>query len=164
MEARGQRSGSMTMKKNKIRDGSEAVTNVEDAIQLIGGFGRFQLLMAIITMGNYVRSALTYYPLPYLELKPVYMCTNSTDPFQEPFVCESDQFCKSNSEIKFDYIKYDDEPKSLHNWVEQLDMKCKSNSEIGLIGTMYFVGIIFSVLIVPRISDLYGRKWPIIVC
>ena len=56
--------------------GSEAVTNVEDALSLIGGFGRFQYFMTSITMGNYIRSALTYYPLPYLELFPVFMCTS----------------------------------------------------------------------------------------
>ena len=150
------------MKKNTMNEGSEAVTNVEDALSLIGGFGRFQYFMTSITMGNYIRSALTYYPLPYLELFPVFMCTSRDTVV--PFQCEAEDFCPSDTEIYFDYVQYNDEPKSLHNWVEQLDMKCKSNSEIGLIGTMYFVGIILSVLIVPRLSDLYGRKWPIIVC
>ena len=50
----------------------------------------------------------------------------------------------------------------MHNWVEQLDLTCVSSQKIGFIGSIYFVGIIISVTILPRISDLYGRKWPII--
>ena len=76
-QAREQKSGSMEMSKNVVNEGIEAVTTVEDALNLIGGFGRFQYIMAFITMGNYVRSAFTYYPLPYLELFPVYMCTSA---------------------------------------------------------------------------------------
>ena len=138
---------------------SEAVTNIDDALTLIGGFGFFQWVMTFITMGNYVRSALTYYPLPYMELFPVYKCTNLTT--GEVYECEPDDFC-NDSNIS-ETIDWDAET-SLHNWVEQLDLTCKSNSEIGLIGSSYFIGIMVSVFVLPRLSDLYGRKWPIIFC
>ena len=150
------------MANNTMNENSEAVTNIEDAIQLIGGFGRFQLLMSFITMGNVIRAALTYYPLPYMDLFPVFMCTS--DATDVPFECEAEQFCPAGSTVYYDFVQYDDEKTSLHNWVEQLDLKCKSNSEIGLIGTMYFVGVVLSVLIVPRMADLHGRKWPILIC
>ena len=144
------------MSKNVVNDGIEAVTNVDDALALIGGFGRFQYIIAFVVMGNYCRSALTYYVLPFMELFPVYMCTSALQP--TPYVCEPENFC-GNDLITYtvDYTA----DTSLHNWVEQLDLTCKTKSEIGLIGSIYFIGIIISMLTVPRAADLYGRKWPI---
>ena len=142
-----------------MNSGSEAVTNVDDAIALTGGFGRFQLIMSLICMGNYVRSAFFYYPLPYMELIPDYVCTSPDH--TGPYKCKPKDFCdKSNVNAQIDW----DSDTSLHNWAEQLDLQCKSDSEIGLIGSMYFIGIIVSVMTLPRMSDLYGRKWPIIFC
>ena len=104
MTARQGRTGSLTMKKNIMNEGNEAVTNVEDALNLIGGFGKFQLIMSLICMGNYFRSALTYYPLPYMELFPVYMCTSAANP--TAYECKAEDFC-GNSSITYtvDYDK-----------------------------------------------------------
>ena len=33
---------------------------------------------------------------------------------------------------------------------------------IGLLGSMNFVGWMFTGLFVPRLGDLYGRKWPVV--
>lgn len=147
------------MKQTIMNDGIEAVTNIEDALALIGGFGRFQLFVALVTMGNYVRSALVYYPLPYMELLPVYMCTSTTT--TTPYECEPSDFCNDPSITPVvDWSA----ATSLNNWVEQLDLACKSDTEIGLIGASYFIGIIVSMLTIVRLSDLLGRKWPIIFC
>ena len=35
---------------------------------------------------------------------------------------------------------------------------------MGIIGSAYFVGLLVSMLVLPRIADLYGRKTPIIIC
>ena len=47
---------------------------------------------------------------------------------------------------------------SLYNWIEQFDLECAPKSEFGLFGSIYFAGAVISSLIVPRISDKYGRK------
>ena len=36
-------------------------------------------------------------------------------------------------------------------------MLCKTQYEIGFIGSSYFIGLIFAVLIVPKLADSYGR-------
>ena len=46
----------------------------------------------------------------------------------------------------------------LDNWVEQIDLYCISKSESGLIGSMFFVGTFTGSFILPRASDIYGRK------
>jgi MFS family permease len=54
----------------------------------------------------------------------------------------------------------DDE--SLENWFEQIDLKCSSKAAIGLIGSMQFVGWAIASAILPRLSDIYGRKYILI--
>ena len=110
---------------------------------------------------------MTYYTLPYLILMPDYMCRSkasltSNDPI-ESFECKPDDFCPADSLVNIDYINWNSD-RSLYNWVQKLDLSCKTDTEIGLIGAMYFVGILCSVLTFMRLSDIYGRKWPIIAC
>ena len=31
-------------------------------------------------------------------------------------------------------------------------------------GSAYFVGVLFSVLIIPRLADVHGRKIPVLIC
>jgi MFS family permease len=51
---------------------------------------------------------------------------------------------------------------SLNNWVQSLDMICFSGTEIGMLGSLYFLGWAILVLVVPPLSDKYGR-WKIAV-
>lgn len=55
-------------------------------------------------------------------------------------------------------------PNSFRNWVDpdKLDLTCTDSSLIGLMGSAYFLGFAISSGIVPRISDIMGRKWPYI--
>jgi len=43
--------------------------------------------------------------------------------------------------------------------VEQLDLACISKFKLGFLGSTYFMGWTIASLIIPRISDLTGRKW-----
>ena len=48
---------------------------------------------------------------------------------------------------------------SLNNWFIQLDLTCTSKAKIGLIGSMQFVGWAIASIFIPRLADIYGRKW-----
>ena len=111
-------------------------------------------------MGNYVRAGLFDYPLPYLELLPEYTCVRSGEE-SSPYSCEPKDFCDDPDVT----AAIDWEAKtSLHNWVEKLDLACKSKQAVGFIGSAYFIGVMISMLTLPRLSDLYGRKWIILLC
>ena len=73
------------------------------------------------------------------------------------FKCKAEDFCKPDSLVTFDHVNWDAD-RSLHNWVEKLDLACKTDTQIGLIGAFYFIGIIGGVLTFMRLSDIYGRK------
>ncbi len=47
---------------------------------------------------------------------------------------------------------------SFHNWIEELDLYCAPSAQIGLLGSMLFVGILFSMVFVIPLSDKYGRR------
>ena len=42
-------------------------------------------------------------------------------------------------------------------------MQCSEKSAFGFLGSMIFIGWTIAAMIVPRISDLYGRKWTFVV-
>lgn len=56
-------------------------------------------------------------------------------------------------------INYDN-PASLHNWVERLDLSCDSGFKIGLLGSALFAGWAATLLILSPLGDIYGRKRP----
>ena len=49
------------------------------------------------------------------------------------------------------------------NLIRRLGLECSSSSQIGLIGSMYFIGVIVGALVIPSLSDKYGRKLMILV-
>ena len=53
---------------------TEAVTNMEDALQLAGGFGRFQFFSCFILGLAFNVQIYAFDSLPFLELFPVYQC------------------------------------------------------------------------------------------
>lgn len=70
--------------------------------------------------------------------------------------CEKEEICKNN----LDYLPDKEEPEYLDNWVQKFDMLCQPKEKVGMLGSAYFVGILLGLLIVPRLSDKYGRKAP----
>ena len=61
---------------------------------------------------------------------------------------------------KYRFIKSD--PEFLNNWVQKMDILCQPQSEIGLLGACFFVGVILSIMWMPKYSDKHGR-YPIIL-
>ena len=55
---------------------------------------------------------------------------------------------------------------TFNNWAgpNKLDITCLPNSEIGMIGSLFFFGLAISSALIPPISDKYGRKWNFYIC
>lgn len=47
---------------------------------------------------------------------------------------------------------------TLKNWAVDLDLYCEPGWRIGLIGSLYLLGVITGLLVFIRASDIYGRK------
>ena len=52
---------------------------------------------------------------------------------------------------------------SYDNWIMRYDLHCASSSKIGMIGSSFFLGWVLTLMILPRISDIYGRQ-KLIIC
>ena len=71
------------------------------------------------------------------------------------YKCVPDDFCNDLNVISYEpNMALSD---SYDNWVDRFDLTCASKSKIGLIGSAYFMGLICTMVFIPRISDLYGR-------
>ena len=47
---------------------------------------------------------------------------------------------------------------TFYNWVVQMDLTCVPASQMALLGSSYFVGWILTLALLPRLSDIYGRR------
>ena len=74
-------------------------------------------------------------------------------------LCNNAEFCNTHPDVT-DFNKYIDwsDKYSLLNWVNTFDMHCGFSFEIWLFGSLFFIGFIIACLLVPSLSDTYGRK------
>ena len=82
-----------------------------------------------------------------------YFCTHIGD--DGITSCKPTDFCNDPTVKSFEPNM--DLPDSYNNWVQRFDLHCASGGKIGLIGSSLFIGWVTTLLIVPRISDRYGR-------
>jgi MFS family permease len=75
--------------------------------------------------------------------------------------CTKKEICAMNLAPK-DYRANKADPEYLDNWVPKLDMLCKPQSEIGLLGSFFFLGAMLSIFWIPKYADTKGRKYIIL--
>ena len=71
--------------------------------------------------------------------------------------CTQEDICDKNIP-KDRYRPKKDNDEYIDNWIEKFDLLCEQKWKIGLIGSMYFIGVIVGMSFVPPLSDAYGRK------
>ena len=55
------------------------------------------------------------------------------------------------------YINYDSKHTRI-NWIEKFGLYCNHSFEIGLFGSVFFVGYVATCMFVPYLAEKYGRK------
>jgi MFS family permease len=55
-------------------------------------------------------------------------------------------------------------PYSLHNMIESLDLVCASRIELGTLGGVFFAGWASTAAVIPPLSDKFGRRKVTILC
>jgi MFS family permease len=109
--------------------------------------------MAILFVTGFNTGGFLFLTVGLLELEPQYLCRDPADPAKGEFVCKSDDICSHST---WGYRINENYYLSLHNWVEDLGLLCSKS--VGLIGSLYFFGYTSSAFILPRLSDMFGRK------
>jgi MFS family permease len=47
----------------------------------------------------------------------------------------------------------------LDNWVQQYSLICEEKWKIGLIGSVYWAGVVATAILITWLADKYGRRW-----
>jgi hypothetical protein len=117
-------------------DSSESpIVSLDQALERIGGFGKFQIGLSILTALLYGSGTQVLYSIPFYQLYPELTCYETTDlgtTLTHPS-CSRELACSSPS-IKYQIDWTAD--KSIHNWMTDLDLICSSQFEIGMIGSI----------------------------
>ena len=106
----------------------------------------------------YVSNNYIYYALTFLELWPDYTCAASILDKD----CNRELMCKNPDNPALIQVNWES-TRSLHNWVEKLDLVCEPSWRIGLIASMCIFGSSIGTLFVPRLGDVYGRRLPCLI-
>jgi MFS family permease len=53
---------------------------------------------------------------------------------------------------------FDGNRETVHNWITNMDLTCISGFQLGLFGSLYFVGFVIGALTLLRLGDIIGRK------
>lgn len=147
------------------QDGERVVQDIEEALEVAGGFGRYQLSVAMIAFFFYNSGGYALYPMSYFELMPHFECQMASDTVEMWRKCEPKDFCDMQANKVRDGVKlridYSHE-QSFYNWVTQYDMQCASKQDVAKFGSFFFVGIMIGSITLQSLSDRIGRK-PVIV-
>ena len=96
--------------------------------------------------------------LGFMEKEPPHFQCAPSGTWQD---CSKDEICDTNlPKDQYRPVKEDDE--YFDNWVDKYDMLCEPKWKVGLIGSMYFAGVVVSMTFVGYLADLYGRKTPFV--
>ena len=55
------------------------------------------------------------------------------------------------------YRPVETEAEYFNNWVPKFNLMCKSQAQLGFFGSSFFIGVLFAISFVPRMSDGVGR-------
>ena len=72
-------------------------------------------------------------------------------------MCTTDDFCNDDAGKYASYEPVMELNDSYNNWIMRYDLHCASGAKIGMIGSSFFLGWALTLMILPRVSDIYGR-------
>jgi hypothetical protein len=142
---------------------AEQSFSLDDVFTRTGGFGKFQFFLCLFYTLAFTSANYVLYNYDNLVMKPVYMCEREPESgvFEE---CTAEFICEKEAEgAKVNYYVDKDNIFSLDNWVETLDLMCVPDTKIQFMSNWYYLGEIVGGVMITRIPDLYGRKWPLAI-
>lgn len=127
----------------------------DDAYEQLGGFGKFQTMVATNCIVLLSVGSQYFYTIPFFIMNPILMIKPGT---KKPYTLE--EACGLVSDGNIDkYIDWASEF-TLKNWNTNLNLTCDGVThpwKIGLIGTFSFVGIATGAATLGRLADYFGR-------
>ena len=135
-----------------------------------GSCGLFQFILVCV----FLVVANTYdpeiYGLGFLEKEPnSFECKKDIDEDHpehngEWHECTKEEICEGHLDSDH-YRPVTDDDEYIDNWVspDKFDLLCEPKYKVGLLGSFFFIGVVATMLVVPPLSDAYGRRWIFLV-
>ena len=131
---------------------------IEKLFQESGGCGWFQVLAYFaITLGISGPNFFLFEIGFYTQAPDTYICTYTDGVQPSVDICTKEYICKNDPRIAT-WEADPDSDKTLYNWQQKLDLTCKDEWVIAMIGASYFIGWCFTLLWLPTFADKRGRK------
>ena len=138
---------------------ADRVFSIDDAFKYSGGFGKFQWYYSVVLIVVFSMHGYLPYTLAYQLLMPPFFCKPADQPDSTPYECKHDAFYKhSKCDPNILFTPNMDTSESLYNWAYDMELFCTSSFEIGLFGSLYFVGFMLGSLTLLRLADIFGRR------
>jgi len=136
-----------------------AEEKLDEAVEDLGGFGNFQIFAYLAVSSGLNACGFWFYQLGYLIQEPKYSCSlaSGVNTANYDAICTTANICAGDPRITSSAIDWTNEA-SLHNWHLQYDLQCMPKAQQGLISSMFFLGWCVTLLWMPRLGDVYGRK------
>ena len=132
--------------------------NVEQAFQITKGNQRSQWIYGLTLSFIYSLTGNFVYALPFLGKYPDYEWRSNLNP--EWYKCQRNDVWENFSEINgFEYRVDWNSIYSIDNWVTSMNLECAPEYQIGLFGSLYFIGYLLGSALLTRYADVKGRKW-----
>ncbi len=123
------------------------VLSSEEALLRVGGNGQVQKCMIAILIPCFTLANFIVYGVSYLTKRPVFYCGGVE--------CEMEEACELGTYT----THYDND---IVNLTRVAGLECISDTKMGLIGSCYFIGFLVGAFFIPRMADVWGRRWVII--
>ena len=129
--------------------------------RLGGSLTKFQKLAYIACLISFSTEAYLIYNLAFLNFLPSYTCSNGVDP---PFACTREMTCTPafnhlvSETSKSGYTAHSpDTGILLHNWIQDMNLRCSDAWQIGLFGSIFFIGHVTGSTLLSEYGDTIGR-------
>ena len=129
------------------------VITLEQGYENSRGKNIFYTLHVFIIIMTYSWAGILPYSIPFLVKMPDLLCRLDHDSPWERW--DEDKACNGYyGDYKIDY----DSKETITNWITSMDLVWAEDYEIGLFGTLYFVGFFVGSAFFLQIADVKGRR------
>ena len=115
-------------------------------------YGRFQVFTTIVYSVGFCMGAFFTFAFPLLELYPQFECFND---FTQTYEIWSRETAWTNSKWRVDR----NSDISINNWITELNLYWVDKWQIGLFGSLYYLGYFFGSVLFVNLSDVQNSKF-----
>ena len=126
-------------------------------LEKAGGIGLFQIYAMVVLLSGMLATNTLISPIGFLLQMPDFKCTYTNGVPPEEDICTTEYICVKDPRIESWAVDYESE-RSLDNLQTRFNSFCVPEWQSALLPGMSFIGWTLTLLWMPRLADIYGRR------